>query len=435
MLRELGNADLSARTTDNAVYFDVLGFFIVAWPEGRTVWIALLSLVIVLASVRKLAPRAMTFGVLSFFGAVIVAAIAGGALSWLARLRHGGAMWAATPEPAIVAMWIAGLTGALVTALALRPLSTVRAMLAGHAIVWHVVAIVLAITLPGTSYLFVVPAVAFSLLFALRANETVIGAVTAAVAALLYFPVASVLYEALGAPSLVMVALMIGVFATTFVPVLEMRRRGVAAVFGLAVLCAVASLAFPAYTSAKPQPLSLAYIDDDERGTLWAAPALTPALRAAASFASRDLPPDWLRRPRYVAPAPPLALPRVEATGTRVGNRVTLRLHSPRGANRIAVIFRAADVTSVRVNGVVPPPIPERDLPRRRAETLRGVTVYSSDAEIELTTRTTTPIDLRIGDIAYGLPPAAAPLLHARGNAAVPIGVGDVTITQRRTKV
>lgn len=435
MLRQLGNADIAVRTADNAVYFDLLGLFLVQWPEGWTLWIAIVSMVLLIAGVRTLPPRAMTFGVLSFFGAVIVALVAGAAVSWLARLRDGGATWVATPAPAITAMWITGIAAALLSVRLLRPYSTVRALLAGHAIVWHAAAIALGATLPGPSYVFVVPAVAFTLLFLFRASDTAIAAVVSAIAALLLFPLGAVLYEALGAPGLAMVALLIGIFATTFTPVVELSVRGVGAVFAVAAICALVALALPAYTPDRPQPLSLAYIDDEQRGTIWTAAALTPTLQSAARFAEIETPADWLRRPRFAAAAPRLPLARVEATGTRTADRLTLRVHSPRGADRIALIYRTADVTAVRVNGLVPPPIPERDLARRRASALQSVTVYAPTADIELTTRTGAPIELRVGDVAYGLPPEGTPLLRARGAAAAPIATGDVSITQRRVKM
>ncbi|HEX8154899.1 MAG TPA: hypothetical protein VF698_17335, partial [Thermoanaerobaculia bacterium] len=96
---------------------------------------------------------------------------------------------------------------------------------------------------------------------------------------------------------------------------------------------------------------------------------------------------------------------------------------------RIGLIYKAANVDSVRVNGITPPPWPERDLRRRRASALRAVTVLGTQATIEFTAR--GPVDVRAYDLTYGLPPHD----FDRGANAVPVGVGDVTITQRGAKL
>ncbi len=191
MLRTLGNADLRHMRRGDAVYFDVLGFFVVWWPEGWTIWIALASLVMLLITMRGHPPREMAMGALTFLLAILIAAVVGviAMMTMPHRVSH--------PAPAIVAMWIVGLASTL--------LLTRQRSWHGRALVWHVMAIALALTLPGVSFLFLVPAIAMHLR----------PLVAAPVAAILFFPLGLVLYTALAALALPAIAMLMAVFAST----------------------------------------------------------------------------------------------------------------------------------------------------------------------------------------------------------------------------
>jgi hypothetical protein len=62
-VRALANADLDARSSTDATYFDVLSFYLVWWPQEWTLWIAVFSLLLLVIAARKTPPREMTFGV------------------------------------------------------------------------------------------------------------------------------------------------------------------------------------------------------------------------------------------------------------------------------------------------------------------------------------------------------------------------------------
>src|SRR5687768_15640888 len=213
LLRVLANADLAARSREDAVYFDVLGFFLIWWPASWTIWMALVSLALLLFAARKTEPRQMTFGVLTTFATILFAAIGGYAVSWLARLRSADANWVAYPAPSIAAMWLTGLAAGLFAAALFRRRSNERAMLFGAAIVFHAAAVVLALTLPGPSFLLLVPAVLVTISALARANDTTISAVAATGAATVIFPMGLVLYDALGGRMMSVVALIIALVA------------------------------------------------------------------------------------------------------------------------------------------------------------------------------------------------------------------------------
>lgn len=246
-LRAFANADLAARSGDDAVYFDVLGFFMIWWPARWTVWIAIVSLVLLLFAARNTEPRAMTFGVLATFATILFAALGGFAMAWLARLRSGDANWVAYPAPSIVAMWLTGLAAALFAARLLK--SNERATLLGTAIVFHAAAIILAITLPGPSFLFLVPAVLTTIAALAKASDTAISAVAATGAAIVIFPMGLLLYDALGGRLMAVIAVMISLVAVWIAPLF----RGAVIVLALAIVSTVVALALPAYSSARPR--------------------------------------------------------------------------------------------------------------------------------------------------------------------------------------
>ncbi len=196
MLRALAQADLDHMRTGNDVFFDVFGFFVVYWPFGWTIWIALASLAVLVTRMRGIPRRAIAIGAFLFVGAIGLAAAIGIVAMRLTphRLAH--------PEPLVAAMWIAGIACTFFLTRG-RPWQ-------GVALIWNVIAIALALTLPGLSFLFLVPAIVL--------NLPARGIVAAAVAATLLFPLALVLYTALGGVALPIVAVLLAFVASTATP-------------------------------------------------------------------------------------------------------------------------------------------------------------------------------------------------------------------------
>jgi hypothetical protein len=116
------------------------------------------------------------------------------------------------------------------------------------------------------------------------------------------------------------------------------------------------------------------------------------------------------------------------------GRHLTLHLRSVRNAPRIALIFHAPSFASMRVNGIVPPPVM-----RRRgglAEGWHRVSIRATETTIDLYLTRNEPIDAVIIDGSYGLPPEGAALARARDTSlAIPVQEGDLTTTLRRMKL
>ncbi|HYO78967.1 MAG TPA: M28 family peptidase, partial [Thermoanaerobaculia bacterium] len=407
MLRVMGNADLQARGSNDATYFDVFAWFLVWWPQQWTLWMAIISLVALIVAARKQDARAMTFGVLAAFTALLFAGVIGMALAQLATRGNGAINFVARPLPGIIAMWLVGIAGALFAAAVFNRRENPRAMLYGIAIVWHMIGIALALTVSGAAYLFVLPALVVTLLAWTHLSETTIATLAAFTAAVLFFPLTVMFYDALGGRLLAVTALLVGVHAMLVAPLFS-RYKYATAVLVLAVISAVVATLQPAYTAERPRPIPLSYVDDARaQSPRWVTWTATDELRKVAPFASAEASLfPWNRGAAFVAPAPLQPLPRVTVSGERKGNIVTVRVRSPRGAYRLVVFARGATVR--RVNGTALPPGRTRSLGEWRVVSAAGV------EEIVVELLATRPVEIAASDLSLGLPPSGAALLRAR---------------------
>lgn len=418
-VRALAEADLGARSNSDATYFDLLAFHLVWWPQEWTLWIAVLGLLLLVIGARKEPPREMTFGVLAAFAAILLAALLGFGVSWLARLRSEGLNYVARPELSVAAMWLIGIASAVLAAALFRRRAEPRAMLYGIAIVWHMIGIALALMIPGAAFLFIVPAVAVAVCAVARASETATSAIASSVAAILMFPIALMLYDALGGGLMVAVAIVVGTLATLFAPLFASLRGGIA-LAGIAIVCAALALLQPPSTAERPRRLSLSHVDDQE-------PRWIASRPLTAQFEPFK---DELRGDGWFAPAPRVA-PRVELSAAREGDKLVVRVRSPRGANRLTLLLQG-DATVLSVNGVTPPPRPARFRERTTSGWHRAVANGVDEMIVECRAR--GRIEAVASDLTFGLPAAAAPLIAVRnGSLAIASQDGDVTITRART--
>jgi hypothetical protein len=452
LTRTLAGADLRQTSDGNAVYFDVLMLTLIHWPRWLSFWLALAAFVmLIVAALRRMRDgsthaRDITFGVVTFFVSLAVAAVLGMLVTKLALLRHDGS-WIAQPRLLIAAVWLIGIGSAMAIASWFRKRSGFDGLFLGIALSWAVVGIVVDRLLYGGAYFFIVTALAMALLALMRANEATIAIVCAAIAAVVFFPLGLVLYDALGVMILPGIAAILAIVATTFAPALAgapMRRIVVIACFGGALICAIATATFPGYTRDWPRRIPIAYISDtDAKTNEWIVGSIAGSMREAGHFpATRVTRYPWFRQPpsffASTAPDAGVVAPEISVVrDVRAGKRtLTLRVRSVRGGQRLAVQFRTEHtVDSVRVNGTTPPPVPSRWRPYLAPQWTR-VVVRGGEAEIELVTRGTKPLDFVVMDYSFGLPASAAALVRARDAAdAVTSDEGDVTIAMRKGKI
>jgi hypothetical protein len=358
-LRTFANADLHQGSDQSAVWFDVLGFFVIWWPAKWTLIIAIVSSLVALEGARRAGAREVVTGVLLFLAMIVLAAIGGFVAGIAEPLR------VAHPLPLTIAAACFGVAASLL-----------RRSLAATAVAWNLFAIVLALTLPGASYLFVVPAAALSL--ALFTTEVL----PPIIAAILWLPITFVIYEALGRPALVVIAVATALLAST-IPIRRASRGAVALLIIGGVLMMAVAASLPKYTSATPERRSVELVN-------------APGVPCVAI--TRDGPTVHVRSQRNAA-------------------RVTLEIHDT---------FR-----TLRVNGVVPPPPPTR-FHNHVPPGWTRIVVWGPSMDVDV--GTTRPLDMAATDVTWGVPASAAAQVRARdASHGIASQDGDCVVTRTRT--
>ncbi|HEU4585829.1 MAG TPA: M28 family metallopeptidase [Gemmatimonadaceae bacterium] len=386
LARELASGHITARDGGGrAVYYDVLGLFMLHYGERTARVIAVLAtalaiVALVLAFARGIMTvRATALELLILVGAAVVAMLAAVALGAGAAYLVGRPMsWYAHPWWGVSAFAMAALGGALAVRWAVRGRRDAKLEARAHAthgalvIFWTIVLAVLSLGRLGSAYiaLWWVAGLALALLVAALDRGRrwqlwfVIGALPAGMLtlqllvllAMLFVPVFGRLPIPI-APDLVLAA-MIAVPATAVALALLPGAR-VAAHEGRAAIVALAaalvlmgvSLLQPRYTERRAQRLAVVHHEDDGESTLrvYGMDYMTPRLALAADSAMRPAPGSGERPLEFVAPAGPTGFsrPSVEIVGektdsaTRIGpdtsRTVTLRVRS-KGAYRISIM-------------------------------------------------------------------------------------------------
>jgi len=459
-VRGLAAADLANPPRGGLAFFDVLGFFVVSWPLAWSLGLAVLALILTLiaaiAAVRRgtAGGGGVILGLVTFLLTVVVSGLLAFGLSLVAPKVP----WVASPLPLVAVFWLLPLAVAGLFASGLGGRAKASGLWAGTWIGWALLGVVLVVALPtpGVSYLYVVPALVAALtglLFSGTDGVTGPGGtfgvlLTAAVAAVLWFPILIPLYDGLGSGALVPIAALAAIFFTAIAPLFlaapAFLRRAVPLLAILAVIvCFGISFAAPKYSAASPQPLAVALHEDADTGqTRWIAPPTLPAsMRQAAAFAPElQVPFPWSPpgNRAVIAPAPALGAPGPELTvleDTAADGKRHLRLKivSPRGA-RAATVFipETAQLESAQFEGLAAPVLPAIFFGWYRQTIL---TLPPQGIELKVVLASTAPQDWYINDRTFNLPPAADALLKARPATAVPIQDGDLTVVSRKVKI
>lgn len=464
LARALAAEDLEDEASRPAVFFDVLGAFVVSWPESAALSLAVVAALGVLATAGLLRrdgvrPGTLLAGVAAAVAAPFAAAFA--ALFAYLALRHGALprLFVAHPGAFVATCWAAGAGAAfLMAALAARRAGP-AGLLAGAGWLFAALGIALALWVPGASHLAVVPAFAFAAFGAGRALArpgsegwalaAAIG--PAAVSATVLVPIALLLPPFLGLPGGVLLAPVVALAVLPVTPLAAVEGRlrfaPAAGAFGAAFVLAGIAAALPHATPDSPERLSIAYHEESSRARWLAEPeheALPAAMRALAPFSPRPEPPfSWMpHRAAFVAPATPvfLPLPRVDVLSTvQEGDvrRVRARLVSGRKARVLLLALPASvEVVAASVGGcAVPPPASRLRWWLGGGRVIGSVTAPPEGIEAEIAIRGTAPVEVTVIDESLGLPPAGAGLAASRPPSAVPSREGDLTFASAQVKI
>ncbi len=456
MVRALAAADLESPPPGNAVFFDVLGLLVVRWPEKASLPLALLAAVLALAGtwVRTRRERlgAAALGFLAFLAVPVAAAL----LALAARPAAGAGPFVAHPS-GVAAAFLAAGAAAVFLAAALFRRAGPFGLRAGAAMGWAALAIATAALLPGTSHLFVVPALAAATVIApslARPEHAAGDLLVAAAAGLVLFPVALLVTDALGVGAGPIAAAVAGIALSPLAPLAaalpEPRRWLPAAGAGVAFVLALGAVAAaPRHSADAPEHVLVLFHQDAGSGKarwLVHAPSgrMPAPMRAFAAFGDRpELPVPWGRvRPSFAAEAAPLPsqgpvlLLRDRAVE---GGRLRVRAHlsSARGARDAYLLFPPdARVESVSFGSTRVPPA------YARARTWFGgwqiyrcLTLPPDGIDVEIALGNGGPWEVVVADQSQGVPAAGEALVAARPAWAAPVQEGDVTLFTRQVRL
>jgi hypothetical protein len=463
-VRGLAEADLASPPPGKAVFFDVLGWFVIHWPAGWSLALAVLALVLVIAAV-VLGRRRGAFtggelakGLLLLPGTLILTGALAFGIQMLLRAAFP-APWIANPLPATLAFWFLPLAVTLGLAAWLARRTGAAALWAGSWIWWAVLGVLLAVLAPGTSYLFLVPALVAGIagVVSLATSPGVrawAALLPLLVAALLWLPFLQFLYLGLGLMGLLVMAVLLSLFDTALAPLAAaagpgLRKWTPVAAGALAVIFAVVAMVTPPFSPQAPQSVGLQLHQDADTGQarwlLRAAPPIPQALRQAGPFDSPPGPaypwsPSFSRAFAAKAPALPTAGPdlTVLADSATGGKRtLRLRLASPRGAREgIVLVPIEAKLESLRIGGQ---PIEIGPRPQGAPATgWRPFTVFalpSEGVELEAVLGEAKPFDWYVADRSDGLPPGGRALTAARPATTMTLNDGDNTLVSRKVRI
>ncbi|MEE8508225.1 MAG: M20/M25/M40 family metallo-hydrolase [Myxococcota bacterium] len=468
LARVLAEGELPPVDTGRWVFFDWAGLWLVRWPEGATLPIAVVLAAIWVGFARRflvrraLRPAFLAWGLGAALLYPLVAALSGAALVWALQTAHGvPAPWTGRPGPAVAMVWCGSFAAASWLAQLLAGRIGLFGQWLGAAGAGAASSLAFAAWLPGASYVVVVPLAASLLTLALvRAPFRLVPVARAAlvpalVAAPILLSLALSAGETVGLAASPLITLALGSWFASFSPLVvaapRAARLGLAG--GLTLACAasgIIALAVPAATPERPRSLALVLHESASGGARWLASTrdgpLPPALAEAGGFGEEVLHPFPFFSDRWRAAQAPaertgVPPPELDVLGQSAWDpgtsrrRIRLRLRSRREAAVLGLALPpAAEPRDVSMGGVA-----VAELSSRALESSLGWHVYVWHAppkdgiEVDLTVSPRGSVEAFVFDQSYGLPAnlAAEKLRSARPARVVAKQSGDLWLLTR----
>jgi hypothetical protein len=453
LTRGLEEMDFAGLKGEDEVYVDLLGRVLLHIPSLWVVPLSLAAFATLLAATflsarTPIAKRVWVGAFLMTPSLVLGTALAGWVLHTLAQ-EVSGMPDPSSAYPASFRVALALASGALT--LFVSRLAPLRAAAAACWLWLSGLGVVVAFLLPGFAPYFLVPSVVAAMLLVIAAMSprgwdgyVGQGAVllSAIPALLLWVGLGAAGETVMGLKLHPLVTVPIAIGLTALLPLfaayrLPVRIGGlIAGGMIVGALClSVLQGREPAFSPTTPQRLNITYVEENGRAQ-WAVDALAPipaSLRHAANFGSepRKLSPfAWSSS--YVAPAgvardvSPVVQILLDQRD-RNGRRLSLALHGSNQAQQMFLIFyKPRGLKDLEINGwhfSVPPQWGSRD-----RVVIACMSRDCASMKLTVALRGNAPLNTILGENRFTLPSAAATLLAARPNNAVPSQNGDGTL-------
>ena len=469
LTKQLGNAELPAATTQDAVYFDLFNAFVVHYPESWAIPAAL-AVLLVFAGVVGFGFKKRQ---LNFLGVALgaVALVLSTALSWLivsviwrlvlaVHSEYRLVPWGDTYNSKLYFVSFLALTAAITVAFTALFGRRVRLLdlWVGALTCWLVLSVVTAVMLPGGSYLFTWPLL-ITLLpllltfvprqetgsFSLKRQLVLL--IGAAAGVILFVPVIRVVFAALTISSagmvMVPVALLLGLFGPQLY-LLTRRSRWLlpAALIVISVGFLIAGSLTAGFSDRHPRPDNLFYALDANNGqAVWASTdgqsdawtsqffsQQTKTQSLPQFFPLRSNPFRTAAAPVESLPAPAVQL--LSDTKTDGLRTLQLKITSARQASVVSLgVESDKEVRGTMLNGQ---PI-NIQVPPANANKwgLRYFAVPAEGIELTLEAKSTQPLIVNVVDQTYGLPQLTNYRPRPATSMPAPLPFSDSTFVSR----
>jgi hypothetical protein len=447
MARVFGSEALPRPRTGDGVFFDLPIIGLVVYPQGLELPLAILALVLVGILVFR-DRKGVGTGVL----VVIVAVVLSAGVGWVVGgMLHGPAVWSGLFATGIVLL---ALSVTAVCYSFAKRWSTPRGLHLGALKVWLVLALVLALRVPGVSYLFTWP-----LLFAAGAALLVRGHEVAEWAAAIVTSLIFVgfIYGAsvimlgvtgIGAIALCVVATLVAFLLAPLLDVVAGTARWTGApwiaVAGIVLLVIAALTVRP--SADHPLRSALVYTENSDSTDAWLGTLGNPTAVWTRDIVGQSSPgsmPAWTARlsdagrftgrkvQRVTLGAPEATL--IGDTLTGQARRVVLRVSAPAGTTALVMRARGAKVLASSIDGRVVDTTRFRQ--RQRDWATEYWAVPDTGAIIALSIPAGSHIDFDMAARRPGIPAVPGVTIPPRPPFVVPSQTGDVSIVYRRVRL
>ncbi len=338
VLQQIKDRDLTQTVSGNRVYTDILGKYVISWPESWSLWFVLLLwggfLLIGLSLHRRRYWRGSDLfkGILAQPLLIFVC----GVFVWL--VQEGAQLFSSHHQPWFAnglsmryAVWFMAVGGSLWSLRLLVGRAQALGLILGYTLVWLIFATALSVTYPGLSFLFILPVVLSLMVLGLHSalfkhSKEVSHAVSALVicagSAIIFLPVVYVLEIMVGFSLSVSLGIVLAFCLVTLSPLLVGSTPNRSRIFSKTrlkfshIVLAILTVGFGnllwtsfqnPYSEWSPQPLNIQYLQTAESSKILIGhpgsqipEALSNALPALK--VSKNLP--WSGRQYFSAPIP-----------------------------------------------------------------------------------------------------------------------------------